>query len=67
MPTTEPNYTDCQEYSVENVYDYSIKKPKHISYDWISYAVLIFILICMYRFLNYIFIPKSTKNVINNV
>ena len=62
MSTTAPIYKECQEYSVETTYDYSNVNPiasKQIDYTWIYYVLLAIILIAIYKFLNFIFIPVS--------
>lgn len=55
-------YQTCQE--EDNTQStYSIKQSKPIDTSkWLSYSVLILILIAMYAFLNYLFIPNLTDN-----
>jgi hypothetical protein len=62
--TTEPTYKECQEYSVETTYDYSMENNignRKVDYIWIFYfliyILLAILLIVIYKFLNFIFIP----------
>jgi len=61
MSETEPTYKECQEYSSESVYDYSIPKPKNIGYEWVYYILLTIIVMFMYYVLNWFFIPSQMK------